>query len=187
MRLFVALPLPPAVRENVAHIQTALRKDIGDSGVKWVAPQNIHLTLHFLGEVEEGQVPSIEAALGASCKPSLYFVLSVGHIACFPNTRRPRIIYLALNGDLESLQALQTRVSSAVAPFGAHREDKSFTPHLTLARIKNYDRRVVQTVGHFMEGYQPAPIEWPVHNVELMRSELTTRGANYSVLASVEL
>ena len=187
MRLFVAIPLTPVLRENITQAQAALRLQIAERTVKWVAPANVHLTLQFLGEVAPEYQSEIAAALRAACVETAPFALRTGAIGCFPNARRPRVIYLALNGDLDELNSLQSRIASALAPFSAHLDNKPFTPHLTLARVKTLNKRTLQTIGRAVENVKPNQADWPMQQVELVHSHLTPQGPIYTVLARVKL
>lgn len=187
MRLFVALPLSPGLREIVAQTQDALRSRIAARDVKWVTPTNIHLTLHFLGETADAQKEKLIAALAAACSGTPPLNLQTGTLGSFPDARRPRVIYWGLEGDLNALADLQTRVSSAVAPFGAHQETKPFTPHLTLARVKSFDKRILQGIGNAIEYCPVSTTDWRVQNIELISSELTPQGPIYSVIESFNL
>ncbi|HEY0073527.1 MAG TPA: RNA 2',3'-cyclic phosphodiesterase [Abditibacteriaceae bacterium] len=187
MRLFVALPLSPGLREIVTQTQDALRSRIAARDVKWVTPANIHLTLHFLGETAPAQKEKLIAALAAACSGIPPLNLQTGALGSFPDARRPRVIYWGLQGDLETLADLQARVSSAVAPFGAHQETKPFTPHLTLGRVKSFDKRTLQAIGNAIEYCPVSTTDWLVQNIELISSELTPQGPIYSVVSRVAL
>jgi RNA 2',3'-cyclic 3'-phosphodiesterase len=169
MRLFVALPLSPGLREIVAQTQDALRSRIAARDVKWVTPANIHLTLHFLGETAPARKENIIAALAAACSETKPLNLQTDALGSFPDMRRPRVIYWGLQGDLEALADLQARVSSAVAPFGEHHETKPFTPHLTLGRVKSFDKRTLQSIGNAIEYCPVSTTDWFVEQVELMQ------------------
>ena len=187
MRLFVALPLSPGLREIVAQTQDALRSKIAARDVKWVTPANIHLTLHFLGETIPTHKENLIAALEAACSGTPPLNLQTGALGSFPDARRPRVIYWGLEGDLDVLADLQARVSSAVAPFGAHQETKPFTPHLTLARVKSFDKRTLQLISNAIEYCPVTTTDWCAQNVELISSDLTPQGPIYSVVSSITL
>lgn len=187
MRLFIALNLPPSVRDNVKNTQTALRRQIGSDAIKWATPENLHLTLHFFGDVDEKNRSSIEENMRAGCAATAPFSLSISQAACLPNKRRPRVLYLALGGEIAALRQLQSRVSLAVSQLGSQQETKVFTPHLTLGRIKNFDGIEIQKIARAVEKFSIEEVLWPVREIELMHSELTPRGPIYTSLALVKL
>ena len=188
MRLFIAIPLPSAQREIIAQTQQQVQAQIPNRAVRWVAPENVHLTLQFMGEVEAERVSDIEAALRARCAEFAPLELQLNGAGCFPEARRPRVIWLGLQGDVESLQRLQKSIAQAVAPFHNQHDDKPFAPHLTLGRVKTFDRREAQAIGRAVANAKvEAGQSWMVQSVELIRSELTPRGPIYTTLAKVEL
>jgi 2'-5' RNA ligase len=188
MRLFIAINLPATQRAIISQTQQQLRAQIQSRGAKWVAPENVHLTLQFMGEVDAQLVPKIEAALRAACERSASFELQTGGIGCFPDPRKPRVVWLGLNGDLEDLRQLQSAVAAAVAPFHAQRDEKSFKPHLTLARVKTFDRDEARAIGRAVQQAEASSYEsWRVESVELIQSELKPSGPVYTPLAEVKL
>jgi 2'-5' RNA ligase len=191
VRAFVALELPEEARAFCTAAITWARSALGSDGqvVRWVDPAAIHLTLKFLGSVPSERVPEIVDRLAREVASSRPFQLTVGGLGLFPNQRAPRVIWLALLGDLAALAACQERVESATVPLGFPREKRPFQPHLTLGRVR--------------EGTAPAqlaaigrlPAEWPtgasepfpVTSISLMQSHLSPRGAQYTRAAAFDL
>ena len=188
MRLFVALNPTPEARSFIEQNVQLLRRQIDLRGVKWMAPENVHLTLQFMGEVDAQLVPEIVTALRAACAQTAPFELQIGGIGCFPDVRKPRVIWLGLEGGVLALRQLQGAIARDVKPFHAQHDNKAFTPHLTLARIKTFDRDEARSVGRAVQTAElPRSEWWPVNSVELIQSELTPRGPVYTSLAEVEL
>ncbi len=127
MRLFIAIPLPDTAIQAVA----GLRKEM--QGVRWVPPEQLHLTLCFLGDVESHLPEALCRALKTIAVPS--FSLTFNRIGCFPHPDAPRVIWMGLKKQAE-LEHLALQVKEAVASCGIMIEDRPFTPHITLARIK---------------------------------------------------
>lgn len=182
MRCFVALPVPEAVRRKAAEVIATLND--GGPDVKWVAPDNLHLTLKFLGETPEGQVPELGQALEEACagRPSLR--LEITTPGAFPNPRHPRVVWLGLTGDLEPLAGLAAAVERALAPLGYPSEDRPFRAHLTLGRArqprKGGKKPDLRSLSRDLAGgdFAPGP-EFRADRVVLMQSTLTPQGPIY--------
>ena len=190
-RLFVAIEPPAPVLEAVARVQDDLKRLFPERAVRWVKPEGVHLTLKFLGNVPLSQIDSLKAALAEATSGSGHrrFDLGVEGLGCFPSIRRPRVIWLGLTGDLDSLRALQADVEKYIAPLGYPTEKREFRPHLTLARAsRGASRDAIAAVGRIVEktdvGYLA---DWHVGEVSLMRSQLKPGGAVYTQLGAFEL
>jgi len=175
IRTFIAISLPPEIREALDGISRALEQQTAPRAVRWVKPAGIHLTLCFLGETGITRLPELRQTLdGITAVP---FPLQLGELGAFPRPRRPRVIWVGLQGDLPALQSLQQAVTAAVAPLGWQPDRRSFHPHLTLGRVKN-----AGGVSR-LNWSQPVPsLGWRVTAVELIRSDLQPTGALYTTL-----
>ena len=136
IRAFIAVELPPAVREAVEGVVRELRSGIGD-GVRWVRPEGVHLTLKFLGDIDAGSVPAVSRAMAQCAASAAPFDLFLEGVGVFPNARRPRVIWIGLGGALEPLLALQHSIDRELEGLGFARERRPFTPHLTLGRVRD--------------------------------------------------
>lgn len=134
VRAFIAFALPEDVRSHLRRVQAALKKE--DWPVKWVQPDNIHLTLKFLGDVPEAEIPSIRRAMEAAADGFEAIRLSASGLGAFPGVKRPRVIWCGVGGDLEALTALHERLETELAALGKEKEDRAFKGHLTLGRVK---------------------------------------------------
>lgn len=137
IRCFIALELPPEARKALEGVQRRLAP-VGRE-VKWVRPEGIHLTLKFLGNIDEGQVEPVgrvvsEAA--ATCGGPLR--LAMKGLGAFPGVARPRVVWVGLTGDTARLAALAQDLEKRLAPLGFAPEGRPFTPHLTLGRVKEF-------------------------------------------------
>lgn len=172
MRLFIAIALPDPVREALSGLRSGL------PGARWVEPEAMHLTLRFIGEVDETEAEDIDAALAAITAPA--FDLAISGIGSFQSRRRVRSIWVGLQRS-EPLARLQGKVESAVVRAGFEPEGRKFKPHVTLARLKNTP---VGRVGAYMETHDTlAMAPFPVTAFTLMRSYLNRDGPHYEVLA----
>lgn len=179
IRTFVAIPLPAAVIEELGKLVSRIKPLAGN--VKWVRPQSIHLTLKFLGNLSPEGLARVFAGMNLAFNPAPpVFKLQTGGVGTFPNPRRPRVLWVGVNeGGTGALIGLQKAIESALADQGFVREDRKFSPHLTMARIK-----VPGGLEKMMEvftAYSFPAIEFPVREVHVMRSDLKPEGAIYTV------
>ncbi|MDP2663542.1 MAG: RNA 2',3'-cyclic phosphodiesterase [Dehalococcoidia bacterium] len=181
VRTFIAVSLPPVVRYALARCQERLGA-AKTRYVKWMNPEGVHLTLKFLGNVDETTLPHLAQALRESVAGVSAFHLQTGPLGAFPSLKSPRVLWVGLAGALDTLEVLQRAVEEAVTPLGFPPEERSFAPHLTLARVRDAatreDRaRLAQLLTQVqMDG------SWdiPVGEIIVMKSELARAGATYS-------
>ncbi|MFN7139971.1 MAG: RNA 2',3'-cyclic phosphodiesterase [Limisphaerales bacterium] len=187
IRIFVALFPPAAVVENVSKLISELREEL-HGNPKWVVSGQLHLTLQFLGYYPQEQIPEIEQIImkGAAKHPS--FVLHARSLGCFPNANRPRVLWVGLEGQLESLQRLKTDLDTGLASVGYQAEARPFHPHLTIARTTDLSvqgrkalKDAILTLQEFSGG------EFDVTKIDLVQSILAPKGASYKTLGSFAL
>jgi RNA 2',3'-cyclic 3'-phosphodiesterase len=133
-RLFIAVVIAPDVRQKLAAAQKAL--PIAGLNLKWVKPENLHLTLAFLGDTDPERVAPVKALLDEVAGAVTPFAFDVTGLGYFGNRRDPRVVWAGLAGDLVPLKKLQTRLSNELKALGFVLDERDFKPHLTLARIK---------------------------------------------------
>jgi 2'-5' RNA ligase len=188
-RLFIAIELPDDILRQIAHVQQQIGRQIPARAVRWVKPNSIHLTLKFLGDVEKDRIDSLKSALDEAAANHVPFSLEVAAPGCFPNTRNPRVLWLGLEGDLESLDALQRSIEEGMTGLGFEPENRGFSPHLTLARVqRNTSRDNASRVGLAAERGLAEPVGgWQVESLSLMRSQLKPSGSIYTELHRAQL
>ena len=189
IRAFVAVELSDELKTVLAQAQLKLKKSRVSYIGRWVAPNSVHLTLKFLGDVTPSLVEAITPALHEACAPARPFSIALSGLGSFPGRQRPRVIWIGVTGDLEPLQNLQSRVETALQSLGFVAERRPFQPHLTLARIKDgastLERADLMT---WMDAIQIAPsAPMIVRELGLIRSELRPSGAVYTRLATFPL
>jgi 2'-5' RNA ligase len=130
IRTFIAIDLPESMRTAIRTIQT----DIRSSGfkIRWTNPENVHLTLKFLGDVDTHLIAKINAAMKMAVKEIASIHLSGRRLGVFPNARRPRILWIGLDGQIGALLRLQKKIDAQCASLGFAREKRTFTGHLTI-------------------------------------------------------
>lgn len=134
-RAFLAIGLPEEIRERIRTVQQELRRNLGD--VKWVRPEGIHLTLKFFGSIgmdEAERIAPVVAGLAGRTAPMGLVLEKAGG---FPDLRRTRVLWIGVGGEIERLAALQRDIEAGLEAIGFLREERSFTPHLTLGRVRD--------------------------------------------------
>jgi 2'-5' RNA ligase len=134
LRAFIAIEIPPEIKKAIAAQTASLQKETGHI-VRWVATDNIHLTLKFLGEVSPSSLELLSQTLHSECIQHNPFEISVSNLGCFPNPRRPRVIWIGLNAPVD-LGRLQYKIETAAACLGYEVDEKPFSPHLTIGRVR---------------------------------------------------
>jgi len=187
LRLFVAIELPPEVREAVCRITATLKTKVED--VRWINVDGIHITLKFLGSVSSPSVETVEKAIGPLCSAYPSFDLSLGALGAFPGLDRPRVIWAALDGETERLTALQGEIEKRCADIGFPEEKRIYTPHLTLGRVKSYKgSRKPNTPEEVFRAVNFTDIpRFRALSVHLYKSDLTPEGAVYTKLKTFPL
>lgn len=153
-------------------------------GVRWVAPDNLHLTLKFLGGIEAARLAAIESALANAAAAQPPFECAIAHLGAFPSRTRARVVWAGIGTGAAELTALAARVEDALDALGIGREARPFAAHVTLGRVREpraNPRLAAALAGAEAFGGQR------VTRVSLMRSELSPRGARYTELAGVPL
>ncbi len=187
LRVFVAIHPPEAVMGRLKSVLAHLQEALPRRSVRWARADAIHLTLRFLGDVPTIDVPTMKDALADAVRGTPSFTLRLAAPGCFPNARAPRVLWIGLAGELDSLSALQARVESATRRWGKP-EARDFHPHLTLGRVATHRRDELQTISTAMNGLPvPATDPWPITGLHLMRSDLKPSGAVYTSLAQFSL
>lgn len=183
MRLFIALPLPEEIKKYLGEIIDELRPS-GQS-VRWVKPENIHLTVRFLGETDENTVPKLTSLLDKVAAEFSASQLQLGRLGAFPNFRRPNVFWVGLEGDSSELTKMARQVELGVRTLRFEREKKGFRPHLTLGRVKR--GRDVRPVVATMETWAVSPRNVLFDQLVLFKSDLTPQGAVYTRLHTADL
>ncbi|HMD96837.1 MAG TPA: RNA 2',3'-cyclic phosphodiesterase [Terriglobia bacterium] len=178
MRAFVAIELPPAVQGELRRQQAAFRAVAPEA--RWTRPEGVHITLKFLGEIDGGRVEKVVDTL-AALGPLAEFWIEVRDFGFFPDARRPRVFWAGVHAPAD-LTALAGRVEGAMGDLGFAREERAFTPHLTLARFKIPRPQpdlaaLVETQRHLSLG------RFQVSGFFLFESRLSPQGAEYRKVA----
>lgn len=176
MRLFVAIDLPEPVKVTLLETVAQMGKRLSDRAVRWVKPEQMHLTLRFLGDTAVSQLPDLQDQLTQLTSQHAPFRLYLNGVGAFPSRKKPRVVWVGLDGDLAILQTMQAELEDRVEQLGWSREKRPFSPHVTLGRVK--DARLVQALNWNVD---LAEMEFGVTAVQLVQSELRPSGAVYTV------
>ncbi|HEY4690627.1 MAG TPA: RNA 2',3'-cyclic phosphodiesterase [Anaerolineae bacterium] len=189
IRAFIAIELPKVTRDALADVQARLSQQAPSGSVRWVKPDNVHLTLKFLGQVPVAQLDTITLALRRAIGGIRVFPFDVMNAGCFPDSIRPRVIWVGVDEPTGALHALERAIEAATAPLGYPTESRTFQPHLTLGRtardVKPGDlHRLGEVVKHMKVG-----LLGHVHadEIVLFQSELGSGGSVYTSLARLPL
>ena len=192
MRAFVAISLPTAVQQAVATLQQQLSQQLQRPSVwRWTPPENMHVTLRFLGETDERQAAKIAQGLAALALAHRRFALTLQGLGVFPHRAAPRVLWAGLQGDLSALTRLQLDVEQLAQTAGFAAESRPFSPHLTLARpLHNAALARLaqdgQTIAPLAAQEIPAST-FTVSELLFMRSERRREGARYTAMATAPL
>lgn len=182
MRAFIAINLPAALQRDIWDAASPLRA--GSRVVNWVAPDALHLTLKFLGAVDDGRVPDLAAGVEAAARGAKPFTLPIGGFGAFPSPGRPQVVWVGCEA-VPALELLQHHVERSMQPLGFPVDGRPFRPHLTLGRVRQHERAPAG-LGELIERLHYAN-ETTVASVDLMESHLHQSGARYAVRHRVPL
>ncbi len=188
VRSFIAIKLPDELKLGLTQLQERLK--LGEQPwVKWVDPYSMHLTLKFLGNIGVDRTGEITRAIEAAAQGVSPFSLKVKDLGVFPNLRRVQVVWVGVSGDVDKLSQLQRQIESNLARLGFAPESRPFTPHLTLARLRERaSPNERQRFGQLIASTKfEATYTFEVDAISLMRSQLTREGPIYSQISSVRL
>ncbi len=184
VRTFISVPIPVAVQKQARLMQGRLQAAGGD--VKWVDPSQIHITLKFLGDVDFTPPGKLREAVAAAIHDEPPFSLRLSGLGTFPLAGVPRVIWAAIDGDLHRLLSLQKKVETAVVEQGFPPEERPFSPHVTLGRVRS-PRNTAQ-LKELLKGMESTELgQFAVTEVRVMKSQLAPSGPHYTILHSAGL
>ena len=188
IRSFIAVELPAELKKELTELEIQLKKNCPPV-VKWVDPNNIHITLKFLGEISEAGIDELMLAIEESANGTAPFNLAVCNIGAFPNLERVQVIWVGVKGELEKIAQLQKKIESNTEQLGFTPESRSFTPHLTLGRVRDDARPNDRLrLGKLLANTHFSAVHnVDVNTVRLIKSQLTPAGPIYTCIGSVML
>jgi 2'-5' RNA ligase len=181
IRTFIGVDIGKAIRDRAVALQENLAR--AGTEVKWVEPENLHVTLLFLGEVDEREVPAVCRAVGEGARGQAPFVMSVETAGCFPTPRRPRVLWVGVGEGAQPLCALHDALEERLLELGCYRrEERPYTPHITLGRVKS-DRPTDALAAALAKQAGWKGGEVSVREVLVLSSKLTPKGPVYTVMS----
>jgi 2'-5' RNA ligase len=188
IRAFAAIHLPEELLANIRALQARLQSDFPKDAVRWTAPEQLHLTLKFLGNIPRRSLGQLKAELARICQGLPPLLLRLEGLGCFPTPPKPRVLWVGLAGDIPQLQTLQSQINAAMQPWCERNEERAFRPHLTIGRLREASPRNARQIGDNIKAAAISALgEWNAAQVHLMRSQLSPAGATHTVLASLPL
>lgn len=187
IRSFIAIELPDEIKLQIDQLEARLKSG-KQSWVKWVNPDSIHLTLKFLGNISTNKTAEITRAMEEAAEGISPFQLEVKGLGVFPSLKRVQVAWVGISGDIDKLGQLQQHIESNLANLGFTPESRRFTPHLTIARLRNQaslDER--QSFGQLIVDTRFEAGTINVDTISLMKSQLTREGAIYSRISLVNV
>jgi len=181
IRAFLAIDPPEEVLREIAGIQERLKRTIQED-IRWVRPEGIHLTLKFFGSISADKIDGITRVIDEHVTAFTPLDLTIRRIGVFPDLKRPRVVWLGTEGDIEQLIALQRKLDEGFQGLGFEREDRPFRAHLTLGRIKT-PKEVAGLAKALESGRDATAGQFRAGSLCLFRSELKPSGAVYTKLA----
>jgi 2'-5' RNA ligase len=187
MRTFIAIELPREIKDLLAKVQEELNSSQAD--VKWVQPQNIHLTLKFLGEIEEKKIDKINKIIEDIAGEKKYFPIRISNLGAFPKINFPRVIWVGIDKGDEEVKEIAKKLEEGLAKIGIQREDKPFSSHITIGRTRSALNRekLIQRLNDLANKLQEENLEFVVKKITFFKSTLTPKGPVYEVLKETNL
>lgn len=188
VRLFVAVSLPEELKETLIKVQRELREVLSRSSTAWAKANTMHLTLRFLGNVEASRLDELRERLVAGVSGFGGVELVCEQLGCFPDLRRPRVVWAAVRGVDGRLDLLHRRVDEMIGGFAEKPAESPYVGHVTLGRPKQIKRADVERLAKFVEGAAGRQFgSWRCGEVKLMSSQLSSDGSRYEVVAVAPL
>ncbi len=183
MRTFIAVELIAELKKKIEELQNPLKRINTD--VSWVKSGNVHATLKFLGEVPEEKIEKVFEETKLALEGMKVFKLSLRDLGCFPNLKRPKVIWIGVDKGKQELSLMQKKIEDEMGKIGFLKEDREFSPHLTIGRVKspkNIDK-LTELIKN--TSFQTEEIE--IKEVVVMKSDLHPAGAIYTPLKKINL
>ena len=187
VRVFVAIEPTATILDELTKCIERLRESWPQAPVRWVRPEQIHLTLRFLGHVAETHLRGLQDSIAEVAGRNSPLRLSLGRLGCFPNAQRPRVIWIGVRCKNGTLDALHSSLNESTSIHGDPPESRTFHPHLTLGRL--------QAGARLPRGWEEKPAgivvssweDWAVRQIALIQSRLGAGGSSYETLAKFPL
>lgn len=190
MRIFIGIEIDAAARSAVDAASRELRgrvdRSVADAAVRWVPAENFHITLWFIGHVDEGRARAVLSAVGEPIDAPV-FSIELSGMGAFPPSGPPRVLWIGVGDGFDAVRTLHGVVESRLVPLGFEPEGRPYSPHLTLARIKDVARNHAAALRALVRTTAAAPVRSAVAAVTVFESRVSSKGAVYTPLLRVPL
>jgi len=179
IRSFLALELGFYFKDDIARVINKLKTS--SAKIKWIKPEIAHITLHFFGNLSLEQIETLTPPLAELALQFIPLQLRLDTVGVFPSIKKPRVIWIGLQGDIDSLQSLKNQLDSVLKKHGFVPDEKKFVPHLTIGRVKEFNRdyELVQRITSFTFSSE---IFATVKELIFFKSTLTPHGPHYTAM-----
>jgi len=178
MRIFIALELSDEIKGELSRLEGRLKEARAD--IKWAKPENIHLTLKFLGDIEESNIEEIKNALGGISSSEKPFEISLFKLGAFPSLNQPRVIWAGIDKGCSEAENIAARVADALKKIGFPKEERPFSAHLTLGRVKSGKNKA--GLKDMLASLEVRPKSCVINKITLFQSTLAPNGPIYTPL-----
>ena len=188
IRTFIALDFPLSILDSIEQQTKRLRQTLGNDVIRWVLTHNLHLTLKFLGNVPVSHLEFLKQMLAQATDSITQFDLQIGGIGSFPNSNRPRVLWVGIHAPA-ALSNLQKAIEEGAKRLGYEKEERPFSPHLTLGSVRQgLDGKDLQKISNALSSIQLGKIGIArVDSVHIYKSDLNSEGSVYTKLFSTPL
>lgn len=187
MRLFIAIRLPEKIKDYLAGLQDKLKA--AQAQVRWVHPENIHLTLKFLGETNEQTAEEIFKIMADTVKDKKFFKAGINSLGAFPKIDFPRVIWAGIGAGKEETEKIARELEERIAQLGIPKENKPFSCHITIGRVKSglNQPKLSDELKKLMQSLNQEGLDFDVEKITLFKSTLTPKGPVYQALKETNL
>lgn len=187
MRTFIAIELPKELKHLLARLQDQLKASCAD--VKWVAPLNIHLTLKFLGEIDDKKLDGVIRILEETAKERQPFYIRLSSVGAFPKIDFPRVIWVGIDKGDEETKHIAKVLEQKLAKIGISKETRPFSSHITIGRLRSSlnRERLAKNLNILADNFDKQNVEFSVNKITLFKSTLTPQGPIYEVIEEANL
>lgn len=183
IRTFIAIKISSELEQAFKKLLEELKRV--QCNVKWVNPESVHLTLKFLGNLTKTKIGEVLEGTKEASRDFSSFQIRTKERGAFPSIKRPRVFWVGLEADSQTLIQLQNKIDDELSGLGFEKDTRRFHPHLTVGRVRS-PKNIGKVIQKFVE-YPFPEIEFKVEQILIMKSELTPKGALYSIQNTVSL
>lgn len=184
MRLFIAVELPDEVKRKISELIDQLK--VADAGIKWVEAVNLHMTLKFLGWVGDQKAEAVFDLVNQAITGTGSFPVRFESAGTFPAGQSPRVIWVGVSEGGDQLKSLAESLEQAFSRAGYRSEERAFSSHVTIGRIKNNEGvdKIKEKIDGFRAAYFGTAL---INSIAVMKSALTPKGPIYEKIKEVKL